>query len=118
VNTVLSEIVASNDPHPHPNQYNQLLDQFIEKNAKKELEAFVVHMLDEKTPLVISRTLLQAFATNLTKLPSQVHKEIAHFALEKIQPRVVAFEEQVSVIRVNLAKLYEERKNGKKLLRF
>jgi len=29
--------------------------------------------------------------------------------LEKIQPRVVAFEEQVSIIRVELAKLYEEQ---------
>jgi len=36
-----------------------------------------------------------------------IHKEIGHYALDKIQPRVVAFEEQVAIIRVDLAKLYE-----------
>jgi len=70
-------------------------------------------MLDEKTPLVISRTLLSPFATSLPKLSSDMHKEIAHYALEKIQPRVVAFEQQVSAIRLELAKLYEEEEEWK-----
>lgn len=105
--------------------------------------------MDEKTPLVISRTLLQHFAISLPKLPPAVHKSVgrhlrndrlhsisksfapknnllyfhrffviistipAHYALEKIQPRVVAFEEQVSVIRVDLAKLYEDEEEWK-----
>jgi COP9 signalosome complex subunit 4 len=43
----------------------------------------------------------------------RVNPAAAHFALEKIQPRVVAFEEQVSVIRVNLAKLYEGEEEWK-----
>jgi len=74
----------------------------------KELKDFVDHMLEEKTPLVISRPLLQNFAVALPNLPPDLHKQIAHFALEKIQPRGVAFEEQISVIRVDLAKKYEE----------
>jgi len=64
-------------------------------------------MLEDATPLVISRTLLQAFAVALPSLEADLHKEIGHYALEKIQPRAVAFEEQVSVLRVNLAKVYE-----------
>jgi hypothetical protein len=43
VNKVFSEIAASNDHKTKNEKYKQLLDQFIEKNAKKELEAFVVH---------------------------------------------------------------------------
>jgi len=70
-------------------------------------------MLDEKTLFVISRTLLHVFATAIIKLPAELHKEIGHFALDKIQPRVVAFEEQVSNIRVELAKLYEEEEEWK-----
>jgi len=70
-------------------------------------------MLDEKTPLVISRTLLSPFAQALPKLSADMHKDIAHYALEKIQPRVVAFEQQVSQIRLALAKLYEEEEEWK-----
>lgn len=65
-------------------------------------------VLDEKTPVVVSRTLLQSYAKPLKSLPPELHKQVAQFALEKIQPRVVAFEEQISAIRIDLAKLYEE----------
>jgi len=106
-------IAASADHKTKNEKYKQLLDGFIEKGSLNELKAFVDHMLEEKTPLVISRTLLQAFAIALPKLAPQIHKDVAHYALEKIQPRVVAFEEQVSVIRVDLARLYEEEEEWK-----
>ncbi|OAY70078.1 COP9 signalosome complex subunit 4 [Ananas comosus] len=41
-------------------------------------------------------------------------KEIAHYALKQIQPRVVSFEEQVSVIREKLAELYESEQQWSK----
>jgi len=110
---IFEEIAASSDHKAKKEKYKQLLDQFIERKQVKELKDFVTHMLDEKTPLVISRTLLHAFATGLSNLPPSAHKEIAHFALDKIQPRVVAFEEQVSIIRVNLAGLYEDDEEWK-----
>jgi len=110
---LFADIAASSDHKSKNEKYKQLLDQLIEKNAVKDLQLFVTHMLDEKTPLVISRTLLHAFAVALPKLPADAHKEIGHYALEKIQPRVVAFEEQVSIIRVDLAKIYEEDEEWK-----
>jgi len=110
---LFADIAASSDHKTKNEKYKQLLDQLIAKNAVKDLESFVTHMLDERTPLVISRTLLHAFAVSLPKLPAETHKQIGHFALEKIQPRVVAFEEQVSIIRVDLAKLYEEEEEWK-----
>jgi len=100
-------IAASSDHKTKNEKYKQLLDQFLQKKAVKELKAFVDHMLEDQTPLVISRTLLQAFALALPELEPELHKEIGHYTLEKIQPRVVAFEEQVSVLRVELAKVYE-----------
>jgi len=70
-------------------------------------------VVDERTgtPLVISRTLLHAFAQILGELPPAAQKEVGHYTLEKVQPRVVAFEEQVSSIRVQLAAIYEEEEN-------
>lgn len=104
----LQKVAASNDPKTKSTKYKELLDSFVANKQVKALKEFVDHMLEEKTPLVISRPLLQSFAVALPNLPPDLHKEIAHFALEKIQPRGVAFEEQISIIRVDLAKLYEE----------
>jgi len=112
-NKLLSDIAASSDHKTKNEKYKQLLDQLVSKKSLKDLQLFVSHMLDEKTPLVISRTLLQSFALALPNLSSELHREIGHFALEKIQPRVVAFEDQVSIIRVDLAKIYEEDEEWK-----
>ncbi len=68
-------------------------------------------MVDEATPLVISRTLLHAFSLVLSDLPPATQKDIGLYTLEKVQPRVVAFEEQVSTIRIQLAKIYENEEN-------
>lgn len=105
---LFASIVGIADHKVKIEKYKELLTTLVAKKQEKELKAFVDHMLEEKTPLVISRTLLQAFAMALSSLPPELHKEIAQTAVEKIQPRVVAFEDQVSVIRVDLAKLYEE----------
>jgi len=104
----LAKVAASADAKTKSTKYKELLDSFVSRKKGQELKDFVDHMLDEKTPLVISRPLLQSFAHALPSLPPDLHKEIAHFALEKIQPRGVAFEEQVSVVREALAKKYEE----------
>lgn len=74
-------------------------------------------MVDEQTPLVISRTLLHSFAQVLRDLSPEVQKEIGLYTLEKVQPRVVAFEEQVSTIRIQLASIYEDEENWREAAR-
>lgn len=64
-------------------------------------------MLSDNVPLVVSRQLLQNLAQELGSLNPQIQKEIAHYTLAQIQPRVVSFEEQVGpdslrAIRSNL----------------
>lgn len=54
-----------------------------------------VSVVNENVSLVISRQLLTDFCTHLPNLPDSTAKEIYHFTLEKIQPRVISFEEQV-----------------------
>lgn len=58
-------------------------------------------VLSDDVPLVVSRQLLQTFAQELGKLEPENQKEIAHYTLRQIQPRVVSFEEQVSVIHIH-----------------
>lgn len=52
-------------------------------------------MVNENVSLVISRQLLTDFCTHLPNLPDTTAKAVYHFTLEKIQPRVISFEEQV-----------------------
>lgn len=52
-------------------------------------------VLSDDVPLVVSRQLLQTFAQEFDRLEPDVQKEVAHYTLNQIQPRVVSFEEQV-----------------------
>src|SRR5690349_21344513 len=73
---LFNQIAASADHKTKTEKYKTLLDQYIANQQVNELKAFVDHMLEEKTPLVISRTLLQAFAVALPNLKPELHKEI------------------------------------------
>jgi len=107
----LFDISSSPDHKSKTEKYRVLLNDLFANQAVPQLKIFIDHMIEETTPLVISRTLLQAFATTLENLPREIQKEIGHYTLEKIQPRVVAFEEQVSIIRMQLARIYEAEEN-------
>eukprot|EP01118_Nematostelium_gracile_P013117 TRINITY_DN4912_c0_g1_i1.p1 TRINITY_DN4912_c0_g1~~TRINITY_DN4912_c0_g1_i1.p1 ORF type:complete len:408 (-),score=127.98 TRINITY_DN4912_c0_g1_i1:53-1276(-) len=113
----LAKIASSNDPKTKSQKYKEFLDGLISSGSIQGLKDFVEHMLEERTPLVLSRPLLQSFAVALPQLPAETLKEISHFALEKIQPRGVAFEEQISLIRWELAKLYEAEEEWKESAR-
>lgn len=60
-------------------------------------------MLSDDVPLVVSRQLLQNFAQELGVLAPETQKEIAHYTLAQIQPRVVSFEEQVEFVSFTLS---------------
>lgn len=68
-------------------------------------------VVNEHVSLVISRQLLTDVGVHLAQLPDQVSKMISHFALDKVQPRVISFEEQVANIRQHLAQIYEREEN-------
>ena len=54
-------------------------------------------MVNENVSLVISRQLLSEICAHLNSLDPQQGKEVCHFILDKIQPRVISFEEQVAI---------------------
>jgi len=109
----LSAVSALGDHKAKTDKYRAILDQAISQGSPDNLKLFIDHMLEERTPLVISRTMLQQFAMALPKLAPEAHKEIASYALEKIQGRAIAFEEQVSIIRLDLSKVYEAEEEWK-----
>eukprot|EP01121_Diplochlamys_sp_Union-15-3_P016940 TRINITY_DN5869_c0_g1_i5.p1 TRINITY_DN5869_c0_g1~~TRINITY_DN5869_c0_g1_i5.p1 ORF type:complete len:138 (-),score=42.01 TRINITY_DN5869_c0_g1_i5:247-633(-) len=101
------ESSAKKDQKAKLEKYKQLLSSIFSKRKTEDLQTFLAHLADEETPLVISRQLLSEYAENLAKLPEELHKEVAEYSLAKLENRVVAFEEQVSQIRENLANIYE-----------
>jgi COP9 signalosome complex subunit 4 len=64
-------------------------------------------VVNENVSLVISRQLLTEVSEKLASLPPPISKAVSHFTLEKVNPRVVSFEEQVAAIRQHLALIYE-----------
>ncbi|KAG2398252.1 COP9 signalosome complex subunit 4 [Vigna angularis] len=105
---------AITDQRQKIEQYKSILAAVISSNDIAQSRKFIDHMLSDDVPLVVSRQLLQTFAQELGRLEPEIQKEIAHYTLAQIQPRVVSFEEQVLVIREKLAELYESEKQWSK----
>lgn len=68
-------------------------------------------VVNEHVSLVISRQILTDVGVQLVKLPDETSKTVSHFTLDKVQPRVISFEEQVASIRQHLAQIYERNQN-------
>lgn len=69
------------------------------------LTFYISAVVNENVSLVISRQLLTDFCTHLPNLPDATAKAVYHFTLEKIQPRVISFEEQVNALQLSLGQL-------------
>lgn len=59
--------------------------------------------------LVITRPVLVEFVSRLDSITDiDARKQVLLFALDKVQPRAVSFEEQAASIREKLADIYED----------
>ncbi|KAK4770549.1 hypothetical protein SAY87_031081 [Trapa incisa] len=114
MDSVLASASAITDQRQRIEQYKLILASVLSSNDIVQMKKFIEHMLSDNVPLVLSRQLLQNFVQELGSLNPDIQKEIAHYALAQIQPRVVSFEEQVLVIREKLAELYESEQQWSK----
>ncbi|KAI7881092.1 Cops4 protein [Lichtheimia hyalospora FSU 10163] len=76
----------------------------------QNLKEYVQCVLDEQVGLVVARQLLSDFISlfNERVQDTGVKKQVLSYAIELAQPRSVSFEEQLSQLRENLAKVYED----------
>ncbi|KAJ3668562.1 hypothetical protein LUZ60_005984 [Juncus effusus] len=107
--SALANAAAISDQRQKIEQYKHILASLLSSSPPdiSQSKRFIDHMVSDEVPLVVSRQILQTFAQELGRLDAEAEKEIAHYVLAQIQPRVVSFEEQVVVIREKLAELYE-----------
>jgi len=110
----LSALLAVGSPN-HKELIEKLrgiLEQIIALKDEERitgLRAFVDSMVNENVSLVVSRQLFTDFGARIQSLEDGVAETVALFTLEKIQPRVISFEEQVSSLRQHLAQMYERQ---------
>lgn len=118
LNAALAQVAATGgSPKDQTDKYRVILDAIVANQNINELiegvKLFVKSIINESVSLVISRQLLIDIAAMLTKFQNDVTKSIAHFILDKVQPRVISFEEQVAAIRQHLAGIYEKEEQWK-----
>lgn len=88
----------------------------IENEAERleETKAFIDLLINESVGLVISRQLFADLCTALIALSRDEAKVVSNYALEKIQPRAISFEDQVTSFRQLLAEIYESESDWKR----
>ncbi|KAL2471762.1 COP9 signalosome complex subunit 4 [Abeliophyllum distichum] len=112
--SALASASAISDQRQKIEQYKHILATVLSSNSVVQAKQFIDHVLSDDVPLMVSRQLIQMFAQELGRLEPEFQKEIAHYTLNQIQPRVVSFEEQVLIIREKLAELYESEQQWSK----
>ncbi|KAF9435611.1 COP9 signalosome complex subunit 4 [Entomortierella beljakovae] len=99
--------------------YQDLLSSILQDTSNdtvtnNRLEQFINAATEESVGLVVSRQALTDFTVAFdaaTNISADTKKEIYKHALDKVQGRLVSFEEQVSAIRTHLATIYEEEED-------
>ncbi|GAB6028555.1 COP9 signalosome complex subunit 4 [Chamberlinius hualienensis] len=107
---LLSLSTVSGSHKDQADKYRSVLESVMPLNGEEKvdcLKAFIEAIVNENVSLVISRQILTDVGTLLTKLPDDLSKQVSHFTLEKVQPRVISFEEQVASVRQHLSDIYE-----------
>jgi COP9 signalosome complex subunit 4 len=118
IDQALASVSAIADHKVKIDKYQELLRQLFTKQAGGDLQSFVSHMADEKTPLVVSRALLQAFVQQLVKAGGEgmsvgVQKTLSEGAVQRLSPRASHFEDTLAALREHLSSLYDAAGDAK-----
>ncbi|RUS23372.1 PCI domain-containing protein [Endogone sp. FLAS-F59071] len=108
----LTEIQLA-DQKNRPAEYRALLEAILASQDQpaivKDLQTFLDAVIHEQVGLVVSRQVLSDFCSLVDGIRDiETRKEVLKYAIERIQPRVVSFEEQMSTIREKLAAVHEQ----------
>jgi COP9 signalosome complex subunit 4 len=110
----LNAIVSSNSKDK-ASSYKDLLQELLEKESVQDIKTYLQHAVQDQLGLMLSRQIfidfIELYQQFVSKYNDDMTEEILQFALTQLQTRTVAFEEQVSSLRVMLADLYESQEN-------
>jgi len=108
VSGLLENAQAISDQKKRVEAYFKAIDTAVQQASTSSCLRVVDHILSGDVSQWVSRDTLQYFCGALGRLPDVSHKEIAEYILNRVQPRAVNFEEQVTLLREQLASLFEK----------
>ena len=108
ISALVGELSGITDQKLKLERYMAVLQDYVSQAAIPQLQAFVQHVVSEDVQLAVSRPVVLELAKSMSSLALEQRKEVGLFTLDKVGLRVVSFEEQVSVIREELATIYEK----------
>ena len=93
-------------------ELNEILNTIFTKvtnpiEQQKCCSAFVDVITNETLSGVTAKSLLSSLVESVGKLNPNAAKNVCHYILQSIQPRLISFEEQATAVRVHLSKIYE-----------
>lgn len=112
----LLDIESSTTPPDKSPRYERLLHSILEDSRpdtlSKNLSLILDYLLDYTLGIVASRPLLARFVGALSSVSySDVKIEVGQHAIDLLQPRIVAFEEEDAKIREMMAATYEAQED-------
>ncbi|XP_043276544.1 COP9 signalosome complex subunit 4 [Venturia canescens] len=112
----LTNLAHSGGSHKdQADKYRAFLEATLLSSSGDELvdtlKLFIEAIVNENVSLVISRQVLTDVSGRLLLLPDEISKAVSHYTLDKVQPRVISFEEQVASIRQHLSAIYERNQD-------
>ncbi|XP_003747419.2 COP9 signalosome complex subunit 4 [Galendromus occidentalis] len=104
--------LGSRSPKEQADRYREVLDSILaipdETERCERLKVFVESVVNENVSLVISRQLLSDVASHVQQMGhGQKSKDFCLFTLDKLQTRIISFQEQDIAVRHHLADIYE-----------
>jgi len=108
----LKSLASTVGTHRDYERYKAILNQVCAPNTDKEelmngMKVFIDAVVQESVSLVVSRQLLTEVAKLICGMAAEELKVLAQYTLQKVQPRVISFEDQVASIRQSLADVFE-----------
>jgi COP9 signalosome complex subunit 4 len=97
-------------------KFRSLWQELLKLQDAEELESSLCSLVDmlvkEDLSVVTSRQQLSELVNSLQLIENVlIVKAVGLYALEKMQPRVLSFEDQVATLRQNMANVYEKENN-------
>jgi len=108
----LQNLASTVGTHKDYERYKEILNQVCAPNTEKDelmtgMKIFIDAVVQESVSLVVSRQLLTEIAKLICGMAPEELKVLAQYTLQKVQPRVISFEDQVASIRQSLADVFE-----------
>ncbi|KAI8904715.1 hypothetical protein EDD86DRAFT_74786 [Gorgonomyces haynaldii] len=105
----LEEIAQQKDRPTHYKQY--LIDSLKSPNVE-QLKQYLEHISQEQLGLVLCRQLIQDFTAVFHEFKQpEIAKQVWDYALQMMQGRSVAFENEISQVREYLADIHEQEES-------